>query len=358
MVRLLTLTLVTQLLRLDRHVRICPVRQQQDKTAVTMEFPNSHESSDDWISLATGEPEFARESLLRMGLNGSQADEVAAIVQDGLDAIEMIERRGTTSIEVEGAQNYPVPDPERFIDNGYEAKQQVRDSTWAKLRNWLTETKTVPVQGEKGKWRSTEIDVPIFRVAAPNVEGCSVALERSVDSRATRGVSVKVLGTGFEGTRVTRVTDVATTKVGAGEVRDLIMPVAIRYRTSQLLVRGKAGEPFVEYSAFFHPQMQAAPKEIDDPGHQTLGALLAEYPFDRSPLGEIQTPKRSGLKTDGYAVSAGLDTDSASISLSCRVERVSTIGLDPILIGGNRYRMHELRDRPGIGWDVTSNGTQ
>jgi hypothetical protein len=238
------------------------------------------------------------------------------------------------------------------LDAATEQWQRNQSQAYFRILDWIRGRKFDVVDGDPVK-----VDVPLFVLSAPDVEGCEVTYSVEDLEQGKAELSLTFFGNGIVADAIVECKATSTFSAAEGEVREVFLPLWIRPR--RVVVRNTDGA--VVGTGHFAQPFKG--KEVVRPGTRVLpnSPYSADasgeselYPLRNDSVGAKATYQAVYTAGASFGVSLGFkafDNDNTA-KLGLRVQR--SITLESVLRGGHDYRMSRTAEIPGIVWEVVS----
>ena len=195
------------------------------------------------------------------------------------------------------------------------------------------------------------LSIPIFVLAAPDVEGCTAAvrIEKAITGEFVWGV--KLFGTGLGGAAKITVKVRAGFSAARGEVKEVFVPVSVNAEKGVLRRRGKSIGPAVRVDADnLRPLGAVAPRLLPRETAFTLGALVERYPLAGDTTGALAEYEYLYERIAAGETEIGVKAFGVDLSLKASVERARSMTVNYQLAGGFDYELHGLGAGDGLVW--------
>ena len=296
--------------------------------------------SEDWAETALyGDRAAFEDALHRMGLTDEVVAE-ALVVRDDAYA------SATAPINLGNARFYGIDGPfnatqERRERNRRWARQSLLD--WLSGREWVTEESTMQT-----------VDIPIFVLDSPAVDGCSTTLTRSRVSEEGACWTLGLAGSGFSRSSTIATTVTSTVSSRGGHAKLIFQPLVVEVALVSLREKGQVRSRGLQVVPI------TSSKDLPPPGAMDFSRPMdvrSASPVDFRLSGD--TSEDMSEYSFEYESSSGLTTKvgvtafgaTADLAVSRRLQR--SLALTAELVAGRDYAMRQLADIDGIRWEAS-----
>lgn len=303
-----------------------------------------------------GEARFVRErDWAEIGLSDDRAGFEDALRRMGL-AEEILADALAVRDDARAYSISPIrPGPARYygIDGPHDAMVARRETRRAmareRLLDWLAGRQLVTEATA-----TQTVDIPIFVLDSPAVDGCSTTLTRSTTSEDGAGWTLELAGSGFTGSRTIATTLTSTVSSRAGHAKLIFQPVVVEVSLVALHEKGQVTGRGLQV-------VPIGTRDLPPPGatdSRTAGVVRAGPPIDFRLGGD--TSEDTSEYTFTYETSSGLGTKvgiaafgaKADLAVTRRLQRSFTLTAE--LVAGRDYSMRPRADIDGIRWEATT----
>lgn len=248
-------------------------------------------------------------------------------------------------------QNQPlqyIEAPEWLLTEAGEVYRTSRDTGLGRLRRWFAGQRVVVDRRDP-----TQVNLPLFLLAAPDVPGCVSTYEATDDRTRKLGWNVTIFGTGMSGAATVTSSVSSTLSADAGQALLIFLPVTVA--VEQIRVVAKDGKTL---GSGRRVDVSGAGQEHSAPGGLTLDAAALPAPGSRIetfPLAGYAAAKtaeysRAYSQERSTKFTVGVKAAGVEASVAGEVSMGAKVTLTYQLTGGRDYHLCTPADGSGRVW--------
>jgi len=280
------------------------------------------------------------DGLARLGLGAADRNEALRVRDEVAGEVRLLDDHYAAIARA----SYRISSPPEAI-----AIAQQRRSAFQRLSDWFADR-----QFEVHATTTLEVRVPLFVVAAPDVDGCRTTLAPAGRRPCALSAEVVVYGAGGGAGAIGHVTTTSGVSVAHGERTVVFVPVTVTVADVTVYDAGRQIGRGIQVGA------GAAPRAITPgalryrPGARpaATGALTDTYFLRTEAPGSVQTYERveQHPHVETRDLRLGLAAFGVDATIGATVSLTAPVVLDLDLAGGHDYELHEPEQGYGLAW--------
>ncbi len=298
-------------------------------------------ASTPWEELAFSRPDYLSLSTSSLRLPEETARQGESIIDSGYSAAmaALHPPRGMSSPEFDTIDHASEHISDQLAD--------VRHGVLNRLRDWWNLREVLVVETQPAVLR-----FPLFLLSAPEVEGCSTALQRSSEHVVEGAFDLTIFGTGLTYSRSASVKATTAITVPHGDSELVFVDVPITVEHVEVKEHGAHVASGFRHQlaakALEHLSMQVA--RVPAERMPKFAEAIRTFPLEETDPGVVREDTFAYACTHEMELKLGFKAFGADQSATGTVSTLEGSELKVTLQGGHHYEAFHCTDMPGILW--------